>query len=271
MPRILYHRNITLGRLVLDFLQFIRSQKSLTRALGPPFFRSRTRVEIDLTYRCNLRCENCNRSCTQAPDNMDISLDRVAGFIEQSISMGLAWDRIRLLGGEPTLYPRIHEAVKLLLDYKKKHRPGLRLVVCTNGAGRKVNDVLQRLPREVEIKMTPKFSGRPLFRPFNLAPVDNVLFRWSDFSAGCRIIHDCGLGLTPMGYYPCAVAGGIDRIFGWNMGRTRLPDADDDMRDMMAVFCKYCGHFGFLWPSKQRKMSTTWKTAYEEYRRAHPN
>lgn len=29
-------------------------------------------------------------------------------------------------------------------------------------------------------------------------------------------IGSCGMGVTPYGYYPCAVAGGIDRIFGFN-------------------------------------------------------
>ena len=32
-------------------------------------------------------------------------------------------------------------------------------------------------------------------------------------ACGCRVIKDCGLGLTPSGYYMCAIAGGIDRIF----------------------------------------------------------
>ncbi len=266
MPRIYYHRNITFQRLMLDFIQFILAQKALTRFVGPQFSRSQTRVEIDLTYRCNLRCENCNRSCTQAPSRLDIPLERVAGFIDQSVSMGLPWERIRLLGGEPTLYPQIDEVVALLLDYKRNHRPGLRIVICTNGDGRKVNDVLNRLPGVVEIKKTPKGSPQPLFRPFNMAPVDNIMFRWSDFSAGCRIIRDCGLGLTPMGYYPCAVAGGIDRVFGWGLGRPDLPSKKDDMRDLMRIFCRYCGHFGFLWPSKRQKMSNAWRKAYLKYR-----
>jgi hypothetical protein len=52
-----------------------------------------------------------------------------------------------------------------------------------------------------------------LFKPFNSAPCDQFINYFSNYACGCRIIEDCGLGLTPSGYYMCAIAGGIDRIF----------------------------------------------------------
>ena len=78
---------------------------------------------------------------------------------------------------------------------------------------------------------------------------------------------DCGIGLTPRGYYMCAVAGGIDRVFGFNRGRAHIPDDSDDMTDQMALFCRLCGHFGFAWPTRKKKVSPTWKKAYEKKKR----
>ncbi len=260
------HRNVTLKRMVLDFWQFLRSQRVVTRGRGPRFERSRRFVEIDLTYRCNLQCANCNRSCTQAPSKLDLSTAQVAAFIDQSIAAGARWERIRLLGGEPTLHKDFFAILDQLVRYRRAHRPKMRIVVCTNGSGPRVREVLFHLPKGVEIKNTFKNGSQRLFRPFNNAPADSPLFRFSDFSAGCRILNDCGLGVTPLGYYPCAIAGGIDRIFGFGLGRKTLPSADDSMRDQLAVFCPLCGHFGFSWPTKKAKISPVWATAYRRTR-----
>jgi len=35
----------------------------------------------------------------------------------------------------------------------------------------------------------------------------------------------------------CGIAGGIDRIFQYNMGRKKIPDESDDLSDQMAAFC----------------------------------
>jgi len=263
------HRNITFRRLALDFYQFVRAQKATTRVLGAQFSRSHQYVEIDLTYRCNLRCKNCNRSCTQAPSRTDMPVETIESFLKESIAARIGWKRIRLLGGEPTLHPELTTILDMLLAYKSRHSLHVRIVVCTNGSGKQVNEMLSRLPKGVIIKSTAKGKRQRLFRPFNMAPVDNVMYRFADFTAGCRIISDCGLGLTPNGYYPCAVAGGIDRVFGLGRGRKHLPSPTDDMRDQMDVFCRYCGHFGFLWPTTRQKTSPTWKAAYRNYRDTH--
>ena len=137
-----------------------------------------------------------------------------------------------------------------------------RLVVGTNFYGRRVRRILEQLPSAFTIKSTLKTSRRNLFKPFNVAPVDTRYNRFSDFTCGCRIIEDCGLGLTPTGYYMCAVAGGIDRIFGYHSGRPNLPDPQDDFADQMAAFCPLCGHFGFQWPTRKILQSRTWRQAY---------
>jgi hypothetical protein len=99
-----------------------------------------------------------------------------------------------------------------------------------------------------------------------MAPVDSFWHRFSDFSAGCRILSECGLGLTPLGYYACAVAGGIDRVFRFGLGRKHLPEAGDTLIDQLSAFCPLCGHFGFAWPTRRTRISPVWKHAYRRYR-----
>ncbi len=260
------HRNITVKRLLLDLYQFLRAQSFVVKHFGRQFEVSREYAEIDITYQCNLKCINCNRSCTQAPSSLEISVAEIQAFLRQSIESNVAWRRIRLLGGEPTLHSRIFEILELLTWYQEQHNPSVRLVLGTNFFGKRVQCILEKIPRNFTLKSTLKTSRRNLFKPFNLAPRDTFYNRFSDYSCGCRIIADCGLGVTPLGYYMCAVAGGIDRIFQWNLGRKRLPDQSDTLTDQMSVFCSICGHFGFSWPTRKVKMSATWRKAYEQYK-----
>lgn len=256
------HRNITLRRLLLDAFQFIRCQSWASRRFGKPFQPSRGYVEIDITYKCNLKCINCNRSCTQAPSEVEMPVATIEAFITQSVHRKIPWKRIRILGGEPTLHNRFLDIIDRLMDYRRAHNPSVRLVVCSNFHGGRVLRVLEQLPTSIVIKSTLKTSRSNLFRPFNVAPVDSLLNRFSDYTCGCRIIKECGIGLTPSGYYMCAVAGGIDRIFGYHMGRALLPDSSDDFGDQMAALCPLCGHFGFQWPTRKCRQSKAWRQAY---------
>ena len=261
------HRNITLKRLCLDAYQFLRAQSFITDRLGPQFRPSRDYAEIDITYRCNLKCINCNRSCAQAPSDLEMSVADIAAFIDESVDRAIAWKRIRILGGEPTLHSRILDIIDLLIRYRRDHNPQVKLVLGTNFKGSRVKRVLAKLPESIHIKSTLKTSPVNLFRPFNVAPVDSVLNRFSDYTCGCRIIQECGLGVTPMGYYMCAVAGGIDRIFQYHLGRKRIPDETDRLSDQMSAFCRLCGHFGVQWPTRRIKQSPTWRRAYRRFER----
>ena len=256
------HRNITLKRLLLDAYQFARAQSLVANRFGRQFHPSRDYVEVDITYKCNLKCINCNRSCTQAPSNLEMPVADVEAFIKQSIEKEIAWKRIRILGGEPTLHSRIFDIIDLLINYQKTCNPSVRLVLGTNFFGNHVHRVLEQLPDAITLKSTLKSSRVNLFKPFNMAPVDTRFNRFSDYSCGCRIIKECGLGLTPSGYYMCAVAGGIDRIFGYHLGRKELPEESDPLSDQMSAFCRLCGHFGFQWPTRRASLSKTWRLAY---------
>tara|TARA_B100000315_G_C14566775_1_gene583360 strand:- start:2084 stop:2425 length:342 start_codon:yes stop_codon:yes gene_type:complete len=107
-----------------------------------------------------------------------------------------------------------------------------------------------------------------------MAPRDNPNYKHIDFTNGCSNIEQCGIGFTPSGYYPCAIAGGIDRVTHWNIGRQTIPSDDDNMLDLLEIFCSYCGRFDSqtfisndITPeSTPGQMSPTWKHLYDEWR-----
>ncbi|MDF1667688.1 MAG: radical SAM protein, partial [Planctomycetota bacterium] len=252
----------------------IRVSKLMTRLLGPQYRRSRDLIEIDITYLCNLHCLNCNRSVTQAPSDEHMALSRITQFVNESINKNIRWLRIRILGGEPTLHPAFKEIIDELCRYLDWH-PNCMVEVVSNGYGPKVQEELDNLPNRIMIENSQKTSTiQPSFGPFNMAPKDDPEFSNADFSNGCAILRDCGVGLTPRGYYPCAVAGGIDRILGENLGSPTLPNDSDDMLEAAERLCSLCGRFrdGHFIPRLLRpelteeKISPSWEILYEEWR-----
>lgn len=254
---------------VLGWLEFIRIQRPITSLFGPQYTRSRQFIEIDLTYACNLKCPNCNRSCSQAPSREYIPVNQIQDFVDDSIEKGIYWERIRLLGGEPTLHPYFLDVITILRDYKEKFSPDTKIQVATNGHGPYVRSMLSKLPGSIDIINTEKTDSPPVFYSFNAAPIDQRRYSFADFTNACWIAKVCGMGLTPRGYYPCAIAGGIDRVFGFNRGKAELPDASDDMLPDFNIFCRYCGHFKRLVEPEIDKpvLSETWKSAYETYKK----
>jgi hypothetical protein len=114
---------------------------------------------------------------------------------------------------------------------------------------------------------------QPSFYPFNMAPQDDPRFSKVDFRNGCSNITECGIGLTPLGYYPCTLAGGIDRILDKNLGLQDLPTDDVELKRMLPVFCPLCGRFKprIFIPRDMREkltgeeMSESWIQLYKQW------
>jgi hypothetical protein len=250
-------------------IDFFRVQTPVSAMLGPQYRRSRDLVEIDLTWSCNLRCYNCNRSCEQAPTGERINIDQIQRFIDESMAADLSWKRIRLLGGEPTLHPQFFKILDLLQTWRDDASPGTLIELVTNGYGSKVNAVLDKLPPHFKVDNSFKKTQAQPFKTFNIAPIDRPEYAYVDYTNGCFVTQGCGIGFTPYGWYQCAVAGGIDRIFGFNMGRKKLPSSEDDMYDQFKTFCRLCGIFKRLYrsaPMNKTKISHIWNEAYAKYR-----
>lgn len=260
---------------LLNRLRIWRVGKVATLLFGPQFHRSRRRIELNITFACNLRCVNCDRSCEQAPTSMHMSVQQVQTFIEESIATGYKWDDIVLIGGEPTIHPDFLKIVEALRQYINLHAPLTRIIVFTNGFGRKVNDMIECLPGDIVVENSEKDGTTPIVsyhRSFNVAPVDLPVYRNADYRNGCWITQQCGIALGPSGYYPCGAAAGMDRILGLDAGRQALPREDDSMDDLLNTFCRNCGHFkrepeALPAPAGQ---SAAWQNAYAAYKTRKP-
>lgn len=245
-----------------------------------------SRIELEIWTGCNLACPNCDRSAAQAPAQEGMSVEQVKRFVEESIKSRWQWDRISLLGGEPTLHPNFDQVVAAIKPYHEKS-PKTKIQLFTNGFGRKVRRVVSRVPPWLTILNSEKNREAPLFSPCNLAPIDCDFISPGRFRRMCAIASYCGLGLTRYGYYPCGAGGSIDRIFGLDIGLKRLRDVTKTtIIESGLRLCALCGHFrlfdGALVDHDQRisdaplgwvqvtVLSPTWITAYERYQRHKP-
>jgi hypothetical protein len=251
----------------------IRVSQPVTRLLGPEYLRSRERIEIDITYACNLRCINCNRSVSQAPEKLHMPVDMIRRFVGDSIARNKRWKSIRVLGGEATLHPSFLVILDELLKYLE-WEPRCVITVVTNGHGKAINAALAKIPPAIVIENSLKTGNlQPHFGAFNMAPIDDPALRHADFRNGCAIMHNCGMGLTPLGYYPCAIAGGIDRITGHQLGYDSLPLDTDNMTTVSEKLCRLCGHFrdgycvpqGIRTPLFEQQTSVSWVRLYHNF------
>ena len=170
-------------------------------------------IEIDITYECNLHCRGCNRSCAQLPTKERMELADISRFVVESLDANWTWDRISILGGEPTLHPDFVTIIELikekLLDVSSS---GTTLKVVSNGYTKNSRRTLEYIERRFGIRVDRKSFKRgkeiEYFSEFNDAPLDDPASDGFDFSKGCWVMEYCGIGMNSKGFYACAVMGG---------------------------------------------------------------
>jgi hypothetical protein len=220
------------------------------------------KVEIDITYRCNLGCYNCSRSCGNSEPIPDMTIDQIKRFIDQTKAVNKQWKMVSILGGEPTLHPDIIEIATLLSELDCK------VLLVTNGLKK---DILSDLNNIVKIKNTEKTTKEQVFNLFNIAPIDTIEHSNNDYTQGCWITQNCGIGLNVNGYYPCAAGASIDTFLGLGIGKKSIPDDLKEMENMLNQLCRYCGHFNNRTRDRSlfkvdTNISKTWKKLYKQGR-----
>ena len=247
------------------------------------FFPDFTKIEIDITHDCNLKCLGCNRSCGLAPTTDRISIDAIDKFIADSKALGIRWKLINILGGEPTLHPQFLEIIqKIHVEYIDEYSPATILQVVSNGyteSSRMLcNKILKYKNVRIDSGSYKKSNKVDYFTPFNDAPCDKPSHSTNDYSKGCWVAKHCGLGLNHLGYYGCAVCGGIDRVMGKFIGAASLEELTTPLiLHHFELFCHLCGNFtayesnyGDFIPRAEKEpfkniVSRSWEELYRTY------
>lgn len=99
-------------------------------------------ASLELTFRCNLRCQHCYIQCDRASweNDPELTTDQWRDILDQLAEAGVLW--LLLTGGEPLLRPDFAEI------YMHAKRKGMLITVFTNGTTvtEEVADLLAAYP-----------------------------------------------------------------------------------------------------------------------------
>lgn len=233
-------------------------------------------LELDITYVCNMACLQCNRGLGVLSGKDAVSVAQIQKLLDQLLMMDRPFDKIRILGGEPTLHPDLHEILDLLLVYKNKVKDCV-VTLWSHGYGKRVQENLAKLPKWLEVQISPKLPrvGGDGFEAFLAAPIDYSEKHDSNYAEACTYIGPgkCGVGFTPYGIYACPVQGAIDRLISLDIGIKNANDINTEtFKIQCEKLCGYCGHFltdnGITLPTDT--VSPTWETLVEKNCRKKP-
>jgi hypothetical protein len=220
------------------------------------------KIELEITTKCNLMCKFCDRRCSQAPSKEMMSLEQVRRFAEESLQLNHQWNKIGILGGEPTLHPHLEEIIEILQTYTRKF-PDCDLYLATNYHGWAVQRKVKSLEKKIRVVKSPKDNNPEWFNNINLTQRD-----FSHIIHNCNISNGTGLGLTPRGYLPCGAGAAIARVLGMDIGLKSLAEVNQTViRNMLKELCPYCGHGLAIKVGENSSTSPFWEEAYQNYRK----
>ena len=231
------------------------------------------KIELCLTYRCNVKCANCSNLCTQAPagKDADLSTADIERFIEQSIGCGRKWGLITLHGGEPVLNPAIHQICEMLRKYRELHSANTRISLLSNGSTPAILRQVHQLCSEFgfepgiseKVKSNHRGDGTPIpYVPVNISPED----KGNSYTIGCFQTTDCGICLNYAGYWPCSPMAAAARVFGYQpMAKTVAELTEDVLAKGFELHCKHCGFAGSAPRVIGQASSKTWIEAFARY------
>lgn len=204
-------------------------------------------IELEINTACDLACFACDRmsDVTTAPN---MTVHQVKLFVEESLDLAWKWERIRLLGGEPTLHPRFLDIVGLLESYRVYY-PDVFLQVLTNGLGKSAKYRQYCLDNRISLHAEQKQVGAQpsWFNNTRIVPVDRDPDVGPLPPCGIFGIHGCGIGLTRHGYFLDGAGAAVARVAGYDVGVMHLKDVTmESMEEQAKVLCRVCGHWNPL-------------------------
>ena len=231
-------------------------------------------LELDITYVCGLNCRNCNRMTGIVPGRpeQNMTVGQVERLIQDSVRLQYPWREMFLVGGEPTTHPDLDAIVSRIGEYRDAHNHELILTLATHGHGqhtqRRLKELSVAFPFMQFLNSNKQGSVHPDFIAPCVAPTD-LDSRWAENHRyeGCSVSGHCGIGFNYRGFYPCAIAGAIDRIFGLDQAIASLDDVSEAaMIEKYQTFCRLCGYYRPIRENSQTLLSDTWWKALDRYR-----
>ncbi len=163
------------------------------------------------TYRCNAKCQHCNRLLGAVPwPDSDMTVEDVKLGWKRIQERSVAVQKVRVSGGEPLLHPDFVELMEAInATWNRRYTRQRRTCVFTNGSlplppRREWRYNLSGTgPDKTESLKPPMISPSDLGMPFNRRP-----------GGFCQRQFGCGRLFDAHGFSFCFLAGPVGRMLG---------------------------------------------------------
>lgn len=244
------------------------------------------RLQILVTQRCNAVCLHCDKAVGYAKlDDLDMTEDRMRGFVNLMKKQQIAFVRVSLSGGEPVLNPELPGIIG-----QANRIPGCRMFrVLTNDMTRTKerrdaikfpNHRWHWIPAPLDDLSDP-LSGKKktgvrykdrFHQPFWNSPKDLGLEATFE---DCGVRVWCGKGLDACGFSMCGQAPIIGRVLGIDPYPNHIRDSVyDHITKPIPEICEHC-----MYGCTKADAEATWERIEkgelpdmsETYNKAFPN
>jgi len=148
-----------------------------------------------------------------------MTVDQVAHFCAEMRSKNAFIGRIRLLGGEASLHPKLGEIIRLLYYELVKNGHSHEIWIVTNGTGpdkiaaARTKDLAKELDDSTpEIPVIVRVSDEAEKQQIHIANMARTPASLGYEGTICCSPFYCGFSLNYYGYFPCSAGAGIARL-----------------------------------------------------------
>ena len=228
-------------------------------------------LELDITYVCGMNCHNCNRMTGIAPGRLEenVTVGQIEWLIKDSVRLQYPWREWFIVGGEPTTHPELDAIIGRIAEYRDANNRELKLTLATHGNGertqRRLAEMSAAFPFLQFLNSHKTGSVHPDFVAPCVAAIDfDPAWAQNHRYEGCSVSGHCGISFDYAGFYPCAVAGAIDRVFGLHQAIANLADVSEAaIIEKYQVFCRLCGYYRPIRENSQTLLSPIWRAALD--------
>ena len=181
-----------------------------------------TSLEIQILLQCNFSCAPCdafsNYHGVHWIKKGTMSLKQIKHFEEEMRDNNAYLGRVRLLGGEPTMHPKLEEICQIMKGLQNDGHIHVVEMVTNASNMEKANEVKKYINKIRRSDLNEK----------NKTMVANLVHTPKSLGVApfiCSAPRFCGLSLNAFGYFPCSADAGLARLLNdvprWQ--RTELP------------------------------------------------
>ena len=205
-------------------------------------------IEIEILLACNWNCCACdvfsNLPSISWVRKATMTVEQIMQFGQEMRDTNAYIGRVRILGGEPTIHPKLEVMTEIFAELKSDGHLG-QIEIITNGSHpEKLINLKDKLDKV-------RVSGQKDKVKHHTANLANTPHSLGYEGKVCSAPWHCGISLNYYGYFPCSSGAGLARLMNDMEKWQRLSLPKTDIRETNGVYaewpdlqnlCNYCYH-----------------------------